>query len=239
MKLSICVLTINRFDISSEIILDSKIKSGIRDEHKEILIADNGSTDKRIIEFCKRIPPSYHRLNSANEGVSRAFNQLMLRAKGEYIALIGNDILLQRNWAIDAIEYLERIPNSGIAAIHCVEQLPPITEKGVHESIGVFGTWVFKKTLLDEIGFFHEGYFPYGLEDSDFALRSHYSGHINFYIPNQTGIHVGHDVDEKSEYREMKNKSLSDNVSLYGERKQLIESGNLPIEPTPILKDPI
>lgn len=236
MKLSICAITIDRFDISSEIILDTIRKSGVVEV--ELLVCDNGSQDKRIINFISEIPElTYHRINSQNEGVGRAFNQLMLRAKGEYIALIGNDIIMRNRWAKDAIECLETVPNPGIAAIHCVEGLPPVSDYGVHVSVGVFGPWVFKKELLSDIGFFHEGYFPYGLEDSDFALRSHYSGHVNFYVPGQKAIHAGHDVGEKSDYRQMKDKSLSNNVSRYGERKPKIEAKELLIEPTPPMRD--
>jgi glycosyltransferase involved in cell wall biosynthesis len=179
MKLSICAITLDRFEISSEIIKDTIAKSGIEDV--ELLVADNGSQDKRIIEAVSKLPSlSYHRLNSVNEGVGRAFNQLMVRAKGEFIALIGNDIQMQNNWAKDAIRYLEKVPFSGISAIHCVEKLPPISKYGVHVSDKVFGPWIFHKRLLNEIGFFHEGYFPYGLEDTDYNLRSLKYGNLNF-----------------------------------------------------------
>jgi len=238
MKLSILALTIDRFDISSEIIPDTALKSGI--PGRELLIADNGSTDKRIIEEMAKQPElTYHRLNSTNEGVGRAFNQLMLRAKGEYIALIGNDILMQNNWAKEAIEYWEKIKMPGIAAIHCVQELPPLNEEGVHASDKVFGTWIFHRSLLQTIGYFHEGYFPYGLEDTDFNLRSHFKGLTNFYVPNQKAIHVGHDVDEKSDYRAMKNKSLEDNYQLLLARTEKIVSGEIYYEMPPVLRDPL
>lgn len=238
MKLSICAITLDRFEISSEIIPDTLKKCGVGDV--ELLVCDNGSQDKRIIESISKIPLlSYHRLNSQNEGVGRAFNQLMLRAKGEYIALIGNDIIMQTAWANDAIRCLERVSNSGIAAIHCVEQLPPITIHGVHESDKVFGPWIFHRSLIEKIGMFHEGYFPYGLEDTDFNLRSHFSGFVNFYVPNQKAKHVGHDVDEKSEYREMKNKSLEDNYQLLLARTEKIVSKELLVEPLPPMRDPL
>lgn len=239
MKLSICAITLDRFDISSEVIPDTLAKCGVGDV--ELLVCDNGSEDKRIIESIAKIPElTYHRINSQNEGVGRAFNQLMLRAKGEYIALIGNDILMQNGWAKDAIACLKRVPDSAISAIHCVEQLPPITMYGVHESDKVFGPWIFNRDLLEKIGFFHEGYFPYGLEDTDFCLRSYFSALKNFYVPNQSAKHIGHDVDENSEYRKMKNKSLEDNYQLLLRRTHLLINANAPtFEEAPPMRDPL
>jgi len=227
-NISICFLTIDRFELSSEILLDTINKCGVDDF--EVLACDNGSKDKRIIDFVENEIPnlSYFRKNETNEGVGRMFNQLMLRAKSDYIALIGNDILMENNWGKKAIDcavnnFIEE--EGGIGAIHCVQDLPPITQRGVHESPGVFGPWIIPRHLLESIGYFCEEYFPYGLEDSDFAMRSHYKGHINYYIPGTRSIHVGHDVGENSDYRKMKDQSLKDNVATYGERLESFKRG--------------
>jgi GT2 family glycosyltransferase len=254
MKISICAITIDRYEISTQCIGENIINCGVPREDIELLVADNGSTDKRIIEYVQSLKPGYHRLNSSNEGVSRAFNQLMNRAMGDYICLIGNDIKLPTGWLDAMVAYAEVVPNSGIIGIKCTAELPPLTVKKDHFAYNraahyldakydkVFGTMLFSRKVLSTVGGFHEGFHPYGLEDSDFNNRVNLAGFQSLYLPEAAwwSNHIGSDVGNGTDYRKMKDESLSSNSVLFGERHAAYLNRSLPIyEPLPSLKDPI
>jgi GT2 family glycosyltransferase len=241
------MITLDRFDVTPAVLANNIQHSGHEDG--ELLIADNGSTDKRIVEFVQdQVKPAYHRVNSVNEGVGRAFNQLFLRSTGEYICLLGNDILLPPNWAKTMIAYLDNIPNPGICGIDWGHSgMPPIDRKfGVVAHWltpvldKVFGVCMFKRHLIEELGFFCDAFYPYGLEDSDFNNRVNLAGFNSFYVPNTIlkSNHIVHDVGEDSDYRRMKDESLTRNAQLMGERvKNYHEIGIR--ETLPTLRDPL
>ena len=104
MKVSILMLTIDRFELTSRVwkhnLAAARYKLD-RSIELECLICDNGSRDRRIVDFYR--PHSnptiaYHRVNGINEGVGKAFNQLYLRSTGKFIAILGNDIEMPNGW---------------------------------------------------------------------------------------------------------------------------------------------
>lgn len=216
MKVSIIMITIDRYEQTKKTL--DKILNNTGYDDFELLVADNGSKDKRVIEYIESLNPAVNLINGENKGVARTLNQLILRAKGDYIVHTGNDIDLPDNWMAEMIKYHKLIPNTGICAIHTVEEkheLININGVKVHAGKRVFGPKMYSRNLIDKIGYYREDYHPYGMEDSDLALRSHYSGFINYYIPGLQAIHEGHDCGQKTEYRQMKNESLIRNSKLF------------------------
>lgn len=224
---SLLMLTIDRSDTTSSV-LSRNLAVAQRTDY-ELLVADNGSKDKKIIGYVASLNPSYHRLNSKNEGCARAFNQLFLRAEGNFICLMGNDIVLPGGWLDTFVKYYEEAKARGIKpgliGFKCATTLPPFTAmKGLKAhwldpiNDKVFGVTFFHREVLETIGGFCEDFFPYGLEDSDFNNRVNLAGFKSFYIPGMESIHVGGDVGEDSEYRKMKDKSLSDNLPILSKR---------------------
>jgi len=216
MKVSIIMITIDRYEQTKKTL--DKILNNTGYEDFELLVADNGSIDERVIDYIKSLKPAVHLINKENKGVARTLNQLILRAKGDYIVHTGNDIDLPDNWMAEMVKYHKLIPNTGICAIHTVEEkheLVNINGVEVHAGKRVFGPKMYSRNLIDKIGYYREDYHPYGMEDSDLALRSHYSGFVNYYIPGLQAIHEGHDCGQKTEYRQMKNESLIRNSKIF------------------------
>jgi glycosyltransferase involved in cell wall biosynthesis len=216
MKVSIIMITIDRYEQTKKTL--DKILNNTGYEDFELLVADNGSTDERVIDYIKSLNPAVHLINGENKGVARTLNQLILRAKGDLIVHTGNDIDLPDGWLKGLLDCHKAIPNTGIAAIHTVEKLYPVQEVngvGVHVGKRIFGTKMFSRKLIDKIGYYREDYHPYGMEDSDLSLRSHYSGMINYYIPSLRARHEGHDCGQDTEYRKMKNESLIRNSKIF------------------------
>lgn len=235
MKVSILMLTLDRYEQTKQV-LEHNLKNCGHDDY-ELLVADNGSTDQRVVELVKEMRTAYHRINKKNEGVARAFNQLILRAKGELICLMGNDILNPDGWLDELVKYAKAVPKCGIVGIECTTPVPTIEERngiiahycrhdqGEHKD-KVFGTMLFSREVLETVGGFCEEFHPYGLEDSDYNNRVNLAGFQSLYVPVRKSQHIGNDVGEKSEYRKMKDDSLHRNHEIYMRRcKEYPEAG--------------
>lgn len=134
--------------------------------------------------------------------------------KNGYDAIVyaANDIQLPDNWLAQMVHYAQTIPNTGMCGIHCVESLGHQIEMNglmIHPTNCAFANILIPMKVIDDIGYMNEDHDPYGMQDSDYALRLNNSGYINYYIPNLTQQHIGHDVGNGTEYRKMKDEGLS------------------------------
>lgn len=252
---SILMITLDRFEVTKPT-WETNIKRSTVSHapiQRELLVCDNDSSDPRIIEYMDRQPLKYFRKNKINEGVGRAFNQLYLRSSGKYVAILGNDIVMPEGWLNTAIAFLNKIPRPGLIGFDWRRghELPPITEKfGVNahwltpKLNRVFGAWVFRRELVEDLGLFYEGYGPYGIEDSDMNERVNRSGYNSCYIPNMPSEHLVNDVGHNSEYRKMKDESLAKNATIFNERVAGFDRGEtlkceLPPMIVPLGQEPI
>lgn len=251
-KVSVMMLTIDRFDVTSKCFEENikRARQGCPDAWFEFLVCDNGSKDRRIVNYFYDLgngQQGYHRINSRNEGVGKAFNQLYLRSQGDILVFMGNDILMPAMWLEQALHYLRVVPNPGIVGFNWGHSgIPPTTSKfGIEapwlnaQLNRVFGTWVMKRELVEKLGLFHEGYDVYGIEDSDFNERVNRSEHNSLYVPNLLSSHLVNDVGEDSEYRRTKDASLSKNLGIFCERVKAFDSGATLVEPLPTMRDPL
>lgn len=241
--ISILQICWNRLETTRQVMCHNLIRVG---RVYELLVVDNGSTEP-VPELIEKFNPEHFRRNSRNEGVGKALNQLFLRAEGDYIAVLGNDILMPELWGRIAMEYADKMPNCGLIGFDWgYGGLPPICKRlGVvahhvnrnHQN-RVFGNWFFKRRLVEEIGFFHEGYGPYGIEDSDFNERVIQAGFNSFYIPDLKSEHLCIDAGEDSEYRRMKDESLRKNSDIFDQRILKFQEDGVR-EPLPPMREPL
>ena len=232
-KVSICLLTIDRYQMTRYCLDNLLSKAGIERNEIELLILDNGSKDKRVIEYCKSIANVFIQ-EPKNIGVSKGFNKLFRKAKGEFICTIGNDITIDNNWLKDLIHYNSTIKNSGISAIYC------LLDKGIYNnklnvfvpSSGlVYGIALWNKLLMDKIGGFDESLNGYGYEDSQFCFRAFKTGYMNYYIPDQYSTHLGEDMNQDSEYRKKKDDNLKKNLPIFqASIQKMIQTNNYKIK---------
>ena len=212
----------------------------------ELLICDQGSKDKKVLDFLETKESMYFRKNSKNEGIGKSFNQLYLRSHGKYIALMSNDILWPANWGSTMVEWLEKVPNAGLCAFEWWNWLmPPLKKKFGYEAYWlaadknrVYGPMMFKRYVVEQVGLAPESFGPYG-EDFDFNERVNRAGFNSFYIPGVKAQHLGDDVGEQTEYRKMKDASVGPNLDLFWKRHALWEQGESIREPLPPLRDPL
>ena len=160
----------------------------------ELCVVDNGSTDGTEVYFRRFAPPyplRYER-NAANVGLISALNQGARLAGGEVICFLHNDTEMREPAWLERLEAAlgdgRRVGLAGLygarrvrrdgryvgrTIVHCLEGGPGMAAPVV-EVAAVDGVCLcLRRSLLDEIGGFDEGYgFFHGYDrDLSFAVR--------------------------------------------------------------------
>lgn len=242
---SLLFMTMDRLEETKQTLNTNLYNHGCDNLEIELLWCDNGSKNQELIEFVKSKNPFYSRLNKRNEGCAKGFNQLYLRSRGEYIIMMGNDVLMPDGWLKEMINYADHVPNAGLIGVECAAGKPDISfQFGCYAHFlnpkhpKVFGVTLIKRRLIEEIGLFHDGFGVYGLEDSDFNLRATRAGFTSLYVPKMKSTHIGEDCGTTSEYRKMKDDSIALNDKIINELVLKYPTSNLK-EPLPELRDPL
>lgn len=153
-------------------------------------------------------------------GIAAAINSGIKESiRHDAIVTMANDILMPDNWLREMVNAAEKIPNTGMCGIHCVEgpgEPEEINGVTVHRKLTAFGNVLIPMTAIKKIGFFNTDYDPYGMQDSDYAFRLNRCGFINYYLCGMKSEHIGADAHlaERNDYRKMKD----DGLNLCGEK---------------------
>lgn len=84
-------------------------------DNYSLIIVNNGFDDT---DFLKDLCPSRYIENKNNVGAIRAINQGLQVAKGEYICVLHNDVLIHEDcWLDHIIEFMERRPDVGLVGL--------------------------------------------------------------------------------------------------------------------------
>lgn len=119
MKLSVVILNYNvRYFLEQCILSVQKAISGI---DAEIIVIDNDSKDGSC-EMVKSLFPEITLLeNNVNVGFSKANNQAVAVAKGEYVCILNPDTAVEENTFKNAIQYYERTQNIGALGVYLMD----------------------------------------------------------------------------------------------------------------------
>ncbi len=185
----------------------------------EVIVIDNGSTDDTAaflkaysIERNAAAPESVRVIsNPQNLGIAKGFNQGLKEAKGDYIILLHNDVVLPPKWLEHAIRHFrtdKRIgivgPRSNVAKSHQVAQpgyrdlgeFAAFAEKFYErnqgnqtqaESLGDFCMAVSRETL-SKIGLMDESYEVARYEDQDLCMRARQAG-LRLVVADDIYVH--------------------------------------------------
>lgn len=224
MKIACIFLTLDRPVLSIRCI-DQNFHNSELDA--DVFLIDNGSQKEnlQLIKDAYNFQKIYE--FKTNQGIAAAINKGIELAEGyDAIITLANDILMPDGWLLNMVEYANKIPNTGIVGIHCVENLPPLIN-GVHVGDPVFGNVLITRALLDRVGKFNTDFDPYGMQDADYGYRAKQSGFINYYLPDLKSVHIGHDVGDATAYRRMKDEGLAKANEVWGAaQKRYAETGN-------------
>lgn len=178
----------------------------------EVILVDNGSRDHtiEIVESLKsklNYPLSLVPLGE-NKGFAGGNNHALGYASGQYIAVLNPDAFAEALWLEKLLDAMEAYPKAGIGAskmiVHGSNTIDSAgvgmsaAHKGFNRGEGtdggrygsteyVFGACggaaIYRKELLDEIGFFDEDFFLIH-EDVDLSFRAQLAGWKVLYVPS-------------------------------------------------------
>jgi GT2 family glycosyltransferase/lipopolysaccharide biosynthesis protein len=211
--ISIIILTFNQLEYTKKC-----VESILKYTHvpHEIIIVDNGSKDGTG-EYIKSLSEANDNItcifNDENKGFARGNNQGITMAKGNYILLLNNDVVVTEHWLERLISHLELHPETGmvgpmtnaVSGPQLVENvtygkdlkaMQKFAEDFSQVNIGrttevmrlVGFCLLMKKVVLDIIGSLDENYISGNFEDDDLCLRSFIAGFKNI-IAHDVFIH--------------------------------------------------
>ena len=181
----------------------------------EIILVDNGSSD-RSAEFVTRNFPSVKIVRSkCNIGAAGGYNLGISNAKGEYVAILNNDIEVDCEWLQPLVKILEESP--GVAAVdakylnyydrkrfdtsaaagryidfvgNCFTRGVDDEDRGQYDEITRIFTCctMFRREVFKEVGLFDQDFF-YGFEDADLSWRMLLRGYQILYAPSSRIYH--------------------------------------------------
>jgi GT2 family glycosyltransferase/Flp pilus assembly protein TadD len=212
---SIVILTFNQLDKTRNCI--ESIEKHTPEPH-EIIFIDNGSTDGTV-DWLKEISTcndTYSLIeNGENRGFAAGCNQGIEAARGEYVLLLNNDVVVTKDWLSGLLECLHATPDAGIVGpmtnnISGIQQIPDAhysSPAELDEFAAKFRLnnryrripyrrivgfcMLFRKSLANAIGLLDEGFGTGNFEDDDFCLRAAIAGYRNSIAGDVFIHHVG------------------------------------------------
>ena len=180
----------------------------------ETIIVDNGSSDGSV-EWVYRCHPEVRVIPlSSNKGFCAANNVGYRLVKTKYVALLNNDAVAHPLWLGSLVDALEKNSQAGFAASKILNHEKPETIDRAGDSYTRAGVgllrgrgldfhayekqeWIFgacaagalyRKRMIDEIGFFDEDFFLLH-EDVDLSFRGQLKGYRCLYVPEAKVYH--------------------------------------------------
>lgn len=205
-----------------------KCLESLEGEPAHILVVDNGSTDGSPELVTEKFPQAQLLRLERNYGFCGAVNRGIEKSKTTYVILLNNDTEVKKGFvrALEEALQKDRRVFSGSAQMLNLYQQELIDDAGdyycalgwafalgkdcpkqdyqvarhIFASCG--GAAIYRKEILDAIGFLDENHFAY-LEDIDLGYRARIHGYRNVYIPEAVVYHAG-SGSSGSRYNEFK-----------------------------------
>ena len=198
---SVIVLTYNALEFTKKFYESLNQFSG---SNYELIVIDNASTDgtKQYLESVSTDNQNANIIfNETNLGFPIAINQGIQVAKGKYILIANNDILVTKGWLERLVEVAESDPKIGIvgpisnevsgvqkdkdANYETIDEMyryaDIVKEKNKNKVIRfprvAFLCTLIKREVIDRIGGLDERFTPGNFEDDDFCLRAQLAGY--------------------------------------------------------------
>jgi len=119
MTLSIIIVNYNVQHFLNQCL--KSIENAKKNIHLEVFVVDNNSIDHSIKMLKNEFPYVNLIKNNKNHGFSKANNQAIKQAKGEYILLLNPDTVIQENTLIETISFLQEHPDAGALGVKMID----------------------------------------------------------------------------------------------------------------------
>jgi GT2 family glycosyltransferase len=183
----------------------------------ETIVVDNGSRDDSRSYLAASWPHARVLAIADNVGVAAALNRGVSAARGEYVALLNNDLELSPEWLAEMAAGLTRHPDAASVACkllryHDRRRLDGVgdvltrrlvahprgageLDEGQYEQereilAPTAGAALYRASALVRVGPFDESFWAY-FEDVDWGLRAQLAGLRSWYVPNAVAFHMG------------------------------------------------
>ena len=215
--MSIIVLNWNRLEYTKKTI--SRILETTTMPNQLILVDNNSTEESGVRQYLDTVKGNAHTVevirvyNSINYGVAGGRNTGLMRAKGDYLVTIDDDILVPNKWDVLMAEACDKIPKLGITGVNVEPIKFPVKEINgvkVRPKNGNLGgaCLCLPRRIFKRVGYYNynskDGGNLYGHEDSLMYYRLNYLGLISAYIAPR-GVHL--DTDQDKAYRVAKNEA--------------------------------
>lgn len=193
--------------------LDSVYAQSFKDF--EVIIIDNASIDGSYEWVQEYRDIQFKRLDQ-NYGFSRAVNEGIYLAQGEYVLLLNNDTIMAADFLKEILEEMESHPKTFAVCSKMIQYHNPdliddagdeytlmgwTRKRGDNESVTRYtkseevfsacaGAALYRKSVFKEIGYFDENFFAY-MEDVDISYRARIYGYENRYCAAAKIYHIG------------------------------------------------
>ena len=97
------------------------IQSAKKNIELEVIVVDNNSVDNSVDMLKKKFPYVKLILNKINAGFSKANNQAIKIAKGEYILLLNPDTVVQEDTLIECVNFLKKNNDVGALGVKMID----------------------------------------------------------------------------------------------------------------------
>jgi GT2 family glycosyltransferase len=161
-KISIIVVNYN-VEFFLEQCLNS-VREALKDVSGEVLVVDNNSIDNSVSMVAEKFPEFTLIANKDNLGFSKANNQGMKIAKGEYILLLNPDTVVQEDTFSKVLHFMDEHPDAGGLGVKMVDgkgRFLPESKRGLPTPAVAFWKLFGFSTLFPKSKFFgqyHLGY---------------------------------------------------------------------------------
>lgn len=182
----------------------------------QIIVVDNASEDNS----CQLIETEYPEVElvrmNTNTGFCGAVNEGIRKSRAPYVLLLNNDTEATERFVEELycairkkdnifscsgkmIQYFDRTKMDDAGDYYCALGWAYAYGKGKPEKdynkekkifFSCAGAAIYRRDLLDKIGYFDETHFAY-LEDADIGYRARIYGYENWYAPKAVVYHVG------------------------------------------------
>lgn len=214
-KVGILILTCNQKEMIEKCLLTLKKNTNYKN-YKTYVIDDSGK-DYLENEFKKKFKWVNFTANKENKGYSKSTNlgiqKILKEYSPDYLLLLNDDMeFLEKDWLKKMVEVSESNEKIGIVCCKLVypdgnlqwyykngkthfEKTTKYTEeteetfkiKEVEDVIGACA--LIKKKVVNEIGFYDEGFTPLYGEDTDYCYRARKKGFKLMYVGNTRVMH--------------------------------------------------